>query len=149
MLIRREAVTRCGSVFGEVVIPPPCPPCSVLRLKLWVESPTLLCPLLTAAPGSARLAPTLSQFPWSAPSQDATQLSPDKNVSGRCTSVAFTLSPGSPDFGVLCHLVLGKRAFYALRVPRLAVRSPASFRPHLTVTPLPWTRSCPPVSSWS
>jgi hypothetical protein len=68
----------------------------------------LLCPLLTAAPGSARLAPALSPLPWPAPSQDATQLSPDKTMSGHCTSATFTRSPGSPDFGVLCHLVPGQ-----------------------------------------
>src|SRR5262249_55510836 len=96
---------------------------------------------LTAPPGSARLARALSQFPWPATAQDATELSPDKTVRGRGTSGAFTLPPSSPDFAVLCSLVPGTRAFYALRVPRLAPPSPASCRPHLAVTPLPWTRS--------
>ena len=31
MVIRRAAVTRCGSVFCEVGIPPPGPPCLVLH----------------------------------------------------------------------------------------------------------------------
>ena len=44
---------------------------------------------------------------------------------------------------MLCQLVPGKWAFYAVRVPRLAALSPASFRPHLAVTPLPLTRSYP------
>jgi len=81
-----------------------------------------------------------SQFPWPATSQDTEQLSPDKTGSGRCTSGAFTLSRGSPAFAVWCQLVRGTRACYALRVPRLTTPSPASFRPHLAVTPLPWTR---------
>ena len=66
-------------------------------------------------------------------------------MSGYGTSAPFTLSPDSQDFVVLCQLVPGKRAFYGVRVPRLAVPSPASFRPHLAVTPLPWTRSYPQV----
>jgi len=100
----------------------------------------LLWPRLTSAPGSERITPPRSQFPWHATSQDAEQISPDKNVSGYGTSTTFTPSPDSQDFVVLCQLVPGKRAFYVVRVPRLAVPSPASFRPHLTVTPLPWTR---------
>src|SRR5262249_49488154 len=65
----------------------------------------LLCPRLTAPRGSARLARALSQFPWPATAQDATELSPDKTVRGRGTSGAFTLPPSSPDFAVLCSLV--------------------------------------------
>ena len=62
-------------------------------------------------------------------SQDTEQISPDKTVSGRCTSAAFTRSPDSQDFVLLCQLVPGKSAFYAVRVPRLATRSPASLDP--------------------
>jgi len=58
----------------------------------------------------------------------------------------FTPSPGSPDFSVWCHLIRGQRACSVVRVPHLAVPSPASFRPRLTATPLPWTRSYPHVS---
>src|SRR5262249_37876986 len=101
----------------------------------------LLCPGLTSAARSERIPPPRSQLPWHATSQDTEQLSPDKTVSGRCTGAAFTPSPGSQDFVVWCQLVPGKRACYAVGVPRLAPPSPASFRPHLPVTPLPWTRS--------
>jgi len=54
-----------------------------------------------------RISPPLSPLPWPATSPDPEQLSPAKHVSGRCTGAAFTRSPGSLDFGVLCHLVPG------------------------------------------
>ena len=68
----------------------------------------LLCPRLTSAPGSERITPPRSQFPWHATSQNAEQISPDKTVSGYGTSAPFTRSPDSQDFVVLCQLVPGK-----------------------------------------
>ena len=137
--------SRCpygpGSV--EAVTPPPCPPCSVLHSEPLARSPELVCPRLTAALRSEWIPPALSQFPWHATSQDTEQLSPDKTVRGRCTSATLTRSRGSPDFAVWCQLVRGTRACSVVRVPRLAPPSPASFRPHLAVTPLPLTRSYP------
>jgi len=64
-------VALLGPVFCEAVIPPPGPPCSVLHSEPLGGSPELLCPLLTATPGSAQIAPALSPCPWPAPSQDA------------------------------------------------------------------------------
>ena len=54
--------------------------------------------------------------------------------------------PRFRDFAVSCPLVPGTCAGSVVRVPRLAVRSPASFRPPRAVTPLPWTGSDPQVS---
>jgi hypothetical protein len=139
---RREVVTRLGSVFVEAVIPPPCPPCSVLHFEPLVRSPELnrntrhwhtrrsvrcahvspvrryfrahsarycikaqvhectnllwsdlVCPLLTAASWSERLALALSHLPWHATSQDTEQLFPDKTVSGYCTSAHLPAPP--------------------------------------------------------
>jgi hypothetical protein len=95
------------------------------------------CPAVSAA-GAA-----LRPFPWPAPSQDPRPLSPAKPGRGYGTSATFTPSPGSPDFEVGGPLIRGKRACSVVRVPRLALPSPASFGPHLAVTPVPWTRRCP------
>jgi len=71
MALRREATTWFRSGFVAAVIPPPCPPGSVLHSEPLGWSPELVCPRLTAAPGSAPIARALSHFPWPAPSQDA------------------------------------------------------------------------------
>jgi hypothetical protein len=42
MARRREAVAWFRPVFGEAVIPPLYPACSVLRSEPWVESSELL-----------------------------------------------------------------------------------------------------------
>jgi len=77
MLIRREAVTRCGPGFVEAVIPPPCPPATMM---------------LTAALRSERITTALSQFPWPATSPDMEYTSLDKHGSGRGTSAALLAS---------------------------------------------------------
>ncbi len=137
----RQDGKRENLAQGWVDDPPPQSRCLFRACLHRVCHPSALSSLF----GPSLSAPR-SPLPWHATSQDTTQLSPDKNVSGRCTSAAFTRSPGSQDFVVLCQLVPGTRACSAVRVPRLATRSPASFRPHLAVTPLPWTGSYPHVS---
>jgi len=106
MAIRREATTWFRSVFVEAVIPPPCPPCSVLHSAPWAPSYSDLGCLLFRA--QMRMTPPRSHLPWPATSKDTEQISPDKTGSGYCANATFTPSPGSQDFAVLCQLVPGK-----------------------------------------
>jgi hypothetical protein len=70
------------------------------------------------------------------------QISPDKNVNCRYTTVAFTLSP-KPWTSSCCADLPGDWALYAVSVRRLMdsesslTCTPASSRPSLTETPLP------------
>ena len=64
------------------------------------------------------------------------QVSPDKNVNFRCTTASFTVSP-APWALTCCAVLPGDSALYDISVRRPTSLPPASFRPHLTVTPLP------------
>jgi len=72
------------------------------------------------------------------------QISPDKNVNFPCVAAPFTVSP-VPWASTCCAALPGDSALYDVSVRQLASSespasltcTPASFRPHLAVTPLP------------
>ncbi len=72
------------------------------------------------------------------------QISPDKNVNFPCAAAPFTVSP-APWASTCCAALPGDSALYDVSVRQLASSespasltcTPASFRPHLTVAPLP------------
>jgi len=64
------------------------------------------------------------------------QASPDKSVNFRCTTAPFTVSP-VPWALTCCAVLPGDSALYGISVRRPTSLPSASFRPHLTVTPLP------------
>jgi len=66
------------------------------------------------------------------------QVSPGKNIGFPCTLAAFTL-PALDRIGLRCSLPTRPAglASHSVRVPQVAGLLPASFRPHLAMTPLP------------
>jgi len=69
------------------------------------------------------------------------QISPDKNVYFPCTTASFTVHSKLGALSSGADSPKGS-ASYDVSVRRLAGLPPASFRPRLAATPLPWASSC-------
>jgi len=91
------------------------------------------------------LAP-LSQFPWHATSQGILQLSRGKSQHRLRIDAGFTKQSlsGWRTLWLRAHSSQDCHASYPVRVPRPAHSFHASFRPHLTVTPLRFPCPSPP-----
>ena len=130
---------RSGLRPTRVAAPPICCP----AFRPWGASraspaPGLLCPLLTSARRSGRIAPPSVLY------QDTPQISRGQLSYRRCIDAGFIKHAPTVDGGLCGRVPSSSRAYhtsYPVRVPRPAPSFHASFRPHLTVTP--WRFPCP------
>ena len=115
-----------------------CPAFRPWGASLASPAPGLLCPLLTSAGRSGRIAPP------SVLHQDTPQISRGQLSYRPCIDAGFIKHSPSCGWRTLWSRAHSSRAYhtsYPVRVPRPAPSFHASFRPHLAVTP--WRFPCP------